>query len=288
MKPLIGAHISIAGGLPAGKAGIENTPIRAKEEGCETFQCFTRSPQGGVKQELSEKQIGEFESNMKKSGIERFVIHAPYTINLASEIPRIRHSSISIIRDELERGTKLGADFVMFHPGSCRGQPRPSAIASVQKSLEQILDKYNGTTELLVEISAGAGEVLGSTFAENAEMISTVKSARGFGGICFDTCHAFASGYDFRTTEKANAMLEEFDRTIGLNLLKLSHVQDSKTDLGGKRDRHEHIGGGFIGDGLKALLDTKEFRHIDWILETESDGRNEDIKHLKYIRDSHK
>jgi len=281
MKPLIGAHISIA-------EGIEKVPLLALQEGCETFQCFTRNPQGGSKQELSYKQIGEFRDNMKNSGIERFVIHAPYIINLASEIPRVRYSSISIIRDELERGTKLGADFVMFHPGSCRGQPRPSAIASVQKSLEQILDGYSGTTELLVEISAGAGEVLGSTFTENVDMISTVKSAEGFGGICFDTCHAFASGYDFRTAEKAQAMLEEFDRTIGLNLLKLSHVQDSKTDLGGKRDRHEHIGKGFIGDGLKILLNTKEFRHIDWILETESDGRNKDIKHLKHIRDTHK
>ena len=279
MKPLIGAHISIA-------EGIEKVPLLALQEGCETFQCFTRSPQGGSKQELSDKQVGEFRDNMKNSSIERFVIHAPYIINLASEMPRIRHSSISIIRDELERGTKLGADFVMFHPGSCRGQPRPDAIASVQKSLEQILDGYSGTTELLVEISAGAGEVLGATFTENADMISTVKSARGFGGICFDTCHAFASGYDFRTTEKANAMLEEFDRTIGLNLLKLSHVQDSKTDLGGKRDRHEHIGDGFIGDGLKVLLGTKEFRHIDWILETEIDKRGEDIKHLKHIRGS--
>jgi deoxyribonuclease-4 len=116
-------------------------------------------------------------------------------------------------------------------------------------------------------------------------MISSVRGKPGFAGICFDTCHAFASGYDFRTPERARSVLAEFDDTLGLELLKLSHVQDSKTDLGGHKDRHEHVGKGFIGrDGLAALLATPEFRRIDWILETESDGRANDLKALRDIR----
>ena len=276
--PKIGAHVSIAGGMM-------NAPVRAHEEGLETFQCFTRPPQGGPAPALTDEVIVAFESAMREAGMDRFVIHAPYCINLASPEARIRHASRKVIREELDRGTILGARYVMFHPGSHKDMPLETGIAAVQKGLVEILDGYTGTTELLIEISAGAGEILGDTFEENAQMMQPVKKSHGFGGICFDTCHAFASGYDFRTTDKARAMLDQFDRTIGLSWLKLSHVQDSKVDVGGKRDRHEHIGRGFIGNaGLQALLDTPPFRSIDWILETESDDRPTDIQTLQKIR----
>jgi deoxyribonuclease-4 len=270
--------VSIAG-------GIQNSPLRANDEACETFQCFTRSPQGGAAPALTAEILAEFKRNMRTAGIERFCIHAPYYINLASLDGRIRHSSIKVIRDELERGSLLGAHSVMFHPGSYRDQSPEDAIATVRASLERILEGYEGACRLLVEVSAGAGNVLGDTFEENAAMIESVRSRPGFGGICFDTCHAFASGYDFRTAEGARDVLDRFDRTIGLELLKLSHVQDSKADLGGHKDRHEHVGRGYIGtEGLTSLLTTKPFKDIDWILETESDGREDDISLLKEIR----
>jgi deoxyribonuclease-4 len=276
--PKIGAHVSIAG-------GIQNAPVRAKEEGLETFQCFTRSPQGGPASVLTPEVIGAFQDVMEAASMDRFVIHAPYYINLASPQPRIRHGSRKVIREELERGTLLGARYVMFHPGSHRDMSLEEGIIAVQKGLREILDGYDGTTKLLLELSAGAGEVLGDTFEENAAMMEPVKDAAGFGGICFDTCHVFASGYDFRTSDQAEEMLAQLDRIVGLQWLKLSHVQDSKADLGGRRDRHEHIGKGHIGrEGLKALLDTPAFREIDWILETESEGRSEDIVALKSMR----
>jgi len=274
----IGAHVSIAG-------GIQHAPLRAKEEGCETFQCFTRSPQGGPAPVLTPEILASFRANMAAADVDRFVIHAPYYINLASPESRIYHSSVRIIREELERGSALGGRFVMFHPGSFRDQAQDAAIRKVSDALEEILDGYLGTCELLVEVSAGAGNVLGDTFRENADMIAAVRKAPGFGGICFDTCHAFASGYDFRTPAGAQSVLQEFDDVLGLDLLRLSHVQDSKTDLGGKKDRHEHIGKGFIGrDGLAAILGTPTFREIDWILETENEGRGEDLEALKSIR----
>ncbi|MEK7525600.1 MAG: deoxyribonuclease IV [Patescibacteria group bacterium] len=279
-KNFIGAHVSIAG-------GIQNAPGRAKEEGCETFQCFTRSPQGGPAPELTPALISSFHTAMKENEIKSFVIHAPYYINLASLNNRIRHGSIKVIRDELERGSMLGTNYVMFHPGSHSGQSREEGIEKAKNGLEKILDGYTGTTKLLIEISAGAGSVLGDTFEEVAQMMTLVKKSPGFGGICFDTCHAFASGYDFRTADGAKNVLAQFDKIIGLEWLKLTHVNDSKIDLGGKQDRHEHIDKGYIGyAGLKEILTSKPFQKIDWILETETEGRLEDIKKLNKVRDN--
>lgn len=276
--PNIGAHVSIAG-------GIQNAPSRAAQEGCETFQCFTRSPQGGPAPKLTEDVVASFRDEMKKAAIERFYIHAPYYINLASLEPRIRHSSVSVLRQELERGSLLGASHVMAHPGSYTNQTLGEATEKVQDALARILDGYTGSCTFLIEISAGSGNVLGDTFEEVAGMMQGIQDHPGFGGVCFDTCHAFASGYDFREPAGARDILKQFDKTIGLKWLKMSHVNDSKTDLGGKRDRHEHIGEGFIGRrGLASLLTTPEFRSIDWILETETEGREKDVAALASIR----
>jgi deoxyribonuclease-4 len=276
--PRIGAHVSIAG-------GIINAPKRAHDLGCETFQCFTRSPQGGPAPELTPSIIANFKSEMAVLGMETFYIHTPYYINLASLEPRIRHSSIKVLREELERGSMLGAGYVMTHLGSHAGQTLEEGTAKVIKSVNEILEDYTGTTKLLLEIAAGSGNIIGDTFEEMATILKEVKTSSGFGGICFDTCHAFASGYDFRTPDSARKILDSFDKIIGLEWLKLSHINDSKFDLNGKRDRHEHIGDGFIGqNGISAILNTPEFRQIDWLLETEDSGRKKDIEILKAIR----
>lgn len=278
----IGFHVSIAG-------GIINAPGRAAEFGCETFQCFTRSPQGGSAPAITPEVIENFKSEMAKHKIKAFYIHAPYYINFASLEERIAKSSIKIIREELERGSLLGADYVMFHVGSFKDQTAKEAVIKAIKGIKESLNGYSGSTELLIEISAGAGSVIGSTFEEVGEIIKALAKEPGFGGVCFDTCHAFASGYDFRTLVKARVVLERFDKHIGLEYLKLSHVQDSKVDIGGKRDRHEHIGDGFIGEkGLASFLQTPEFLAIDWILETEHEKIAQDIKKLKQIRNSKK
>jgi deoxyribonuclease-4 len=278
--PRIGAHVSIAGGL-------DQAPLRAAAEGLETFQCFSRSPQGGPAPELTDELRASFRANMAAGGFDGFVIHSPYYINTASADGRIRGSSIRVLREELERGSMLGASFVMYHPGSHTGRPLEEGVASARDALGSILDGYTGSTRLLVEISAGAGAVLGDTFEEVAAIISAAKRLPGFGGICFDTCHAFASGYDFTDPDKAAGVLRVFDNTIGLQWLKLTHVNDSKTPLGEHKDRHEHVGNGHIGKaGLAAVLSTTEFRHIDWILETETEGRREDVNELRHIRET--
>ncbi len=278
MKPRIGFHASIAG-------GIINAPGRAAEFGCETFQCFTRSPQGGPAPVLTPEIVKRFTEEMEKSKIETFYIHAPYYINFASLEERIAKSSIKIIREELERGSLLGAGYVMLHPGSHKDQTVEQGLARVIAGLKETLRNYRGTTGLLIEIAAGSGFVIGDTFEEVGQIVKELKDEPGFAGVCFDTCHAFASGYDFRTPKDAKLILKQFDNHIGLEYLKLSHVQDCKVDLGGKRDRHEHIGDGFITEaGLASLLQTEEFSAIDWLLETEHEKIEQDIKKLKKIR----
>jgi deoxyribonuclease-4 len=172
----------------------------------------------------------------------------------------------------------------MYHPGSHKDQTVEEGLSSARDALKDILDGYTGSCQLLIEIAAGAGDVIGDTFEEVAFIMSKAKQSAGFGGVCFDTCHAFASGYDFTNPQKASDMLQIFDNRIGIQWLKLAHVNDSKTPLGGRKDRHEHIGAGHIGTkGLQALLATPAFQQIGWILETESEGRAQDVNELRQI-----
>lgn len=278
LLPKIGAHISIAG-------GVFNAPERAAAFGCETMQIFTRSPQGGPAPTLTPEIVQKFKDEMDKYKLESFVIHAPYYINFASLNNKIRYGSIKVLRDELERGSLLGGKYVMAHLGSHSGMELKDGIAKCISGIQKMLEGYSGTTEFLIEISAGAGSVLGDTFDELGEIVEAVKDSPGFGGICFDTCHAFASGYDFRTEEATKKVLKDFDKCIGLKWLKLTHVNDSKFDLNQKKDRHEHIGDGYLGEnGLANILNSDPFMKINWILETEDSKRRQDVEALKKIR----
>lgn len=277
----VGCHVSIAG-------GVENAPGRAKELGCETFQIFSRSPQGGPAPKLTKEVIDRFWEEMKKCGFEDFVIHAPYYINFGSPNPKTFNGSVHIVREELERGSALGATFVMFHPGSVKSNGK--GFAQAKKGIAEVLKGYKGTCKLLIEISAGAGEVIGDTFEELAELIKPLVDKKGFGGVCFDTQHAFASGYDITTESKAKEVLKAFDEVIGLEWLKMSHINDSKTELGSHKDRHEHIGEGKIGkNGIKnflkvvAELNKGKKGTFPLILETEHDKVTRDIKVLRVL-----
>lgn len=277
-KNKIGVHISIAG-------GIRNAPSRAFELGCETFQCFTRPPQGGPAPIITQEVINDFKKEMERFVFETFYIHTPYYINFASLELRIRNSSIKVVREELERGTLLGAGYVMTHLGSHTGQTLEDGIKKTIDAITETLDGYKGSTKFLMEIAAGTGNIIGDNFEEIGRILEKVKNLSRFGGVCFDTCHAFSSGYDFKTESVVNLMLENFDKKIGKDFLKLSHVNDSKINLGGKKDRHEHIGRGFIGEeGIRNILSTPEFKKIDWIIETENGERKNDIEILKKIR----
>ncbi len=276
----IGCHVSIAGGLV-------NAPKRAADLGCETFQIFSRSPQGGAAAPITKEIEQEFKQEMEKYGFTQFVIHAPYILNFGSAKKQTFHGSINLVRTDLERGSQLGAKYVMFHPGSFKDLGEKAGMKQAQSGLMQVLDGYKGTTKLLIEISAGAGEVIGDTFEELAELMKPIKNNPHFGGICFDTQHAFGSGYDLSNAKSAKAVFAKFKKVIGMKYFAMSHSNDSKVELGAHKDRHEHIGEGHIGkEGFKAILAEMKGNKlaIPLILETEHDKVEADIKLLKSLR----
>lgn len=280
----VGCHVSIAGGL-------FNAPKNASELGCETFQIFSRSPRGGSAPEITSEIQENFKSEMQKYGFTEFVIHGPYIINFGSGNARTYNGSISLIRQDLERGSLIGAKYVMFHVGSGKDLGTEKAIKQAQDGLTKVLDGYTGSTKLLLENAAGAGEVLGATFEQLATLMAPIKKHPGFGGICYDTQHAFASGYDIRTPKAVEETFAQFDKYIGIQYLKCFQVNDSKTELASHKDRHEHIEDGLIGKAgfgaLISFLQKKKWAGM-LILETEHDKVEVDLKILKDLRNKSK
>ncbi|MBI2984144.1 MAG: deoxyribonuclease IV [Candidatus Kerfeldbacteria bacterium] len=278
----IGAHVSAAG-------GIFNAPANAAKIGCEVFQVFTRSPQGGPAPKLTEEIVGQFKAETKKHRLGDFAIHTPYYINFASTTPRIRYGSIGIVREELERGTLLGAKYVITHLGSTKDAGKALGFHKTWRAIQRILDGYKGTTELLMELSAGAGDLVGGTFEELASLIKHIESKtadRGKVNVCLDTCHLFAAGYDVRTKTALAETIRRFDQTVGLKRLKYFHGNDSVGGLGEHKDRHQHIGQGQIGmEGFRALVNHPKLKYLDLVVETPWDGSfAEDVKVLKKLR----
>jgi len=270
----IGCHVSIAG-------GIENAPERAHDLGCEVMQIFTRSPQGGKAPELTPEICEQFKILNLKFKIKEVYIHTPYYINFASANNRIRYGSVSVIRDELERGNLIGAKFVMTHIGTAKDLGQKEAIQKTIEMLKKTLEGYSGETKLLLENSAGTGEIIGDDLSELAGIIKKVDHST-LVGICLDTQHSFASGYDWRNFEKT---IKKIDKEIGIENIKLIHANDSQADFDSKKDRHEHIGKGKIGlDTFKNIVAFAQKNDIDMILETEHDFVEEDIKTLKELR----
>lgn len=292
----VGLHVSAAG-------GVENAPENAKEMGAECFQFFSRSPRGGAAPKISDEQARLFRQRCDEYGYECY-IHTPYYTNFASKNRKIYYGSIAVVREELERGTKLGVKYVMTHMGSARDyvqdgievtKSAPEAIKQAVEGLRQVFGmgphsakasrgEKQFKTKLLLEISAGAGAVLGDSFEELAALLNGL--GRDDVHICLDTCHLFASGYDLRTKEAVDATMKQFRKHLGLGNLKLVHANDSKNELESRKDRHEHIGKGYIGEkGFKALLAHPDFQKVNFILETKHDSAIQaDLAFLKKHR----
>ncbi|MFA6047491.1 MAG: deoxyribonuclease IV [Parcubacteria group bacterium] len=272
----IGCHVSIAG-------GIQNAPKNAADLGCEVTQIFTRAPQGGRASELTSEIIESFKLQNTKYQILNTYVHTPYYINFASANNRIRYGSVKVVRDELERGSLIGAKYVMTHLGSAKDLGKKEATKKVIEMLKECLKDYLGETKLLLENSAGTGMIIGDDLKELAEIIKGVNSP-AIAGICLDTQHSFASGYDWHDFEKT---IRRIDKEIGLNKIKLFHTNDSQTEFNSNRDRHTHIGEGKIGlDAFKNIVAFAKKNDIDMILETEHDKVREDIEILKKLRKS--
>ena len=272
-----GAHVSISG-------GINKAPERAHALGCECFQIFTRSPRGGKPPALGKDLVDSFLTSCSSYGLPDYYIHTPYYINLASEKKELRRSSVAIIREELERGSLIVAKYVMTHLGSSKGLGRAEAVDMVIEGIAEILNGSGSlTTELLLENTAGQGETIGDTFEELARILNETGDPRL--GVCIDTAHLIASGYDIRTEASLRHTLDALYSVISPGRMKLLHGNDSKAGLGEKKDRHEHIGKGKIGqNGFKAILGNPALEGLDMIVELPPEEVGEDIELLKRMR----
>lgn len=272
-----GAHVSIAGGIP-------NAPERARKLGCECFQMFTRSPRGGNPPELGEELLESFFLHRDETGIRDYYVHTPYFINLASPEKQIRESSVNIVRQELERSSVLEVKYVMTHIGSAKNVERGAALENVVDSLNRILGNYQGGTRLLLENTAGQGSTIGASFEEIAEILR--RAGHEDLGVCVDTAHVFASGYDIRTAEDIKTLVEIIRGTVTQEKVKLIHGNDSKVAFNSGKDRHEHIGRGEIGiDCFAAMVENPFFAKLDLIVETPPPDVAEDVAVLKELRD---
>lgn len=279
-----GTHISIAG-------GIEKAPERAHEIGCECFQMFSKSPHGGKSIEITKDITTNFKKEVKKYNLKNYYIHTPYYINLASANGRIYHGSISAIREELEKADLLGAKAVVTHLGSAKDLGEKEAKKKLIQGLKKIflLNKTEKEFEakLLLEITAGAGDIMGDSFEEIAYFIKKAENdiKKNKLGVCFDTAHAFASGYDLRNKKAVKKTFDDFDKIIGLERLKLVHCNDSMVDLASHIDRHDNIGNGKIGlEGFEAILSEPRLKDLDFILETPGGKAEEDLKILRRLK----
>lgn len=277
---------------------MDKAPQRAFELGCECFQIFSRSPHGGKSRKVDEKIVATFKRNLKDYPSGDVFIHSPYYINFASGNNRIRHSSTAAVRDEMRVADLLGVKGVVTHLGSAKDLGIEAAKEKLTRGICRIFEiipssedskveyrKYE--TQLLVEITAGAGNIMGDTFEEIAEIIEMAEKEIGKNvlGVCFDTAHAFASGYDLRDRKAVKKTFRDFDKVIGIERIKLVHLNDSMADFNSHTDRHANIGEGKIGmDGIGAILAELESLNLNFILETPLSQTGKDLEILKKLR----
>ncbi len=274
-----GCHVSIAG-------SIDHAVGRALERGCDTFQIFSRNPRGWRAKALDPAVVDAFQEAVKASGIGPVVDHMPYLPNPASSDDAIYEKSVAGLTEELERCDLLGIPYLVTHLGHHRGAGsdvgEERIIAAINRALA---DEGEGDVMLLLENTAGEKNSMGAEIAELARIREGVD-ARERIGFCFDTCHAFAAGYDLRTADAVDAVFGEFADLVGLEHLRIIHLNDSKGELGGGLDRHEHIGLGTIGEeGFRHILHHPAIRSLPLICETPVDDRRDDAGNIAKVRE---
>ncbi len=262
---LLGCHLSISGGL-------DKAITQAEELGINALQIFSHNARSWQRTSLQQTEIDAFTQRREKSALEYAVIHTSYLINLASPQKDIYRKSVQALRDEVQRAGQLGIPHVNTHVGAHVGTGLAVGLERVVKALNEVLkspeaQKYPDVM-ILLENDAGEGTSLGVRFEELGTILDNVEHLDRL-GVCFDTCHGYAAGYDFTSSKGLNAMLNELEREIGLERLKLIHANDSKYPLGARRDRHEHIGRGQIGlAGFRLIVNHPQLHELPFILET--------------------
>jgi len=275
---LLGVQVSIEG-------KIYEAVERAYQLGCNTMQIFSRNPQRWRNNFLDPKDIKEFNQRQDKLKIKPLFVHIPYLINLASPNPRLYEASIEAYIEDILEAHTLQADYIVTHMGSHKETSEEAGIKRLIAALNRILKKTGNTNVgILLENTAGSGSWLGYKFSHQKMVIQGLRQKERV-GLCFDTAHAYLAGYDIAMKQDLEATLDEIDKLVGINLVKLIHLNDARDKLGSRHDRHEHIGKGNIGlEGMKRIINHPKLRELPFILETPQDREDADKMNLATVR----
>jgi deoxyribonuclease IV len=259
---LLGAHVPTAGGLHL-------APAHGHDIGATAIQVFTRNQRQWAARPLAGEETAAFRSAMERSGVRSVMSHASYLINLASPDPILSERGREAFRTEMARCRDLGIPLIVFHPGAHLGAGEQAGVRAVAKSLDDALAAHRGVPVMpLIEITAGQGSCVGHRFEHLAEILARVKAPERV-GVCLDTCHLYAAGYDIATPRGYERTIAEFDRVVGLAKLRAMHLNDARKPLGSRVDRHAPIGEGFLGlRTFRRLLADPRLRDVPKVLET--------------------
>ncbi|HUL29154.1 MAG TPA: deoxyribonuclease IV [Thermodesulfobacteriota bacterium] len=272
-----GFHISIAG-------GFSKVVERAHARGCETIQFFSRNPRGWNYSPLNKKEVEAFRSSVQSSDLFPIFLHMPYLPNIAAAKSKFYKRSIHSIATDLQRAEQLGAQYLIIHIGHRMESSEDQAIETVSQGINQAFEKVKNSVILLMENTAGQGTEIGYNFDQIKKIVEGVHDHQRM-GVCLDTAHTFEAGYDLSDKNGIDQTLKKFDQAIGLKRLHLLHFNDSKTPLGSRKDRHWHIGEGYIGlEGFRYLVNHPSVSHLPGIMETPRKDTVEDLKNMKVIR----
>lgn len=272
----VGAHVS---------GGITGAVAKAEEIGAQTIQIFIGSPQTWREPTPAPVDVQAFKAGVKKLALGPVFVHGNYLVNLASASLENLAKSVDNLHRALRLSDQAGADGLIFHPGSAGKLGYKDGLVRVLSALEHVLGDYTGDCKLLLEVCAGQGETIGDRFSEFGEILSAMGHDRRL-GVCWDTCHLFNAGYDVASADGLERTIEEFENEVGFDWLFAIHANDSKTALGARRDRHENIGQGHIGeDGFRRMLQHPKLRRYPWILEVPGfENKGPDRKNLEILR----
>lgn len=275
--PRIGFHAPIAGGL-------HNALVKAREMNADAVQIFSRNPRGWMARPLEAETIERFHTARIETKIAPVAIHCNYLVNLAAADDTVRAKSVASFREEVERGIVLKADYLVVHPGSAKGACEADAVRTCAESLKTACANLDlDGLRILIENTAGQGDCIGYRF-EHLRDIAARCPELNLGG-CFDTAHAFASGYDLRDEDGFAATLDALDRNVGLSNIPVVHFNDSKSAYNSRVDRHWHIGAGEIGaEAMQRIARSSELAHAAFLLETPQDETGDDARNLATLR----
>jgi len=279
-SPLLGAHFSIA-------KGLHHALYEAEKYGCTALQIFTKNTSSWKERTLTQEEIVWFDQAREQTGITSIASHTSYLINLATPERKKHDMSCNALKQELIRSSMLDIPFVVLHPGAHLGKGEDKGIEKIAFSINEIFDQIPDIQiRLLLETTAGQGSALGHTFEQLASIMDKIENQNRI-GICLDTSHVFAAGYDIRTPESYRKAMDAFSDIIGFENLYVIHVNDSKKELGSRIDRHEHIGEGYIGiEAFELLMNDMRFWDVPKIIETpkQKDGPDTDQMNLNRLR----